>query len=419
MEEVPTGAEPSSFLAAIRSGETFRALRNRNFRLLWIGMVGHSASLWVEAVARSWLIWELTGSATLLAVVNMLRVLPMLGFGLLAGVAADRFDKRKILIICQTFTLLNKVVLAVLIIIGAVEVWHVLLTAFLMGCSMAFNQPTRMSLVPGLVGEGELTNAVALNSAAMNVTRILGPAAAGLLIAPLGIGGVYFASAGVYVITLIATIMLRVPSVITRMKRTSVWTDLGETFRYIYGEKSILSLVLLALVPMTLGMPYMTLMPIFADQVLDIGASGFGLLYSAVGVGAFLAVMTIATLGRIHHKGLIILLGVFGFGAFLAVFSQSTWVPLSLVIMAFVGFASTGSMVLINTGLLEIAPPEMRGRVMSVYMLDRGLMPLGTMIVGPLADVIGAPPTLLIMGSVCALLALSMGIGVPFVRRIP
>jgi MFS family permease len=343
----------------------------------------------------------------------------MLGLGLLAGVAADRFDKRKILIICQTVTLANKVILALLIITGVVEVWHVLLSAFIMGSSMAFNQPVRTSLVPSLVREDELTNAIALNSAAMNVTRLVGPAAAGLLIAPLGIGGVYFGAAGIYVVTIIATIMLRVPPVIARVERTTVRADLGETFRYVYKEKVILALMVLALIPMIFAQPYMILMPIFADRVLGIGASGLGLLYSAMGAGALLAVGLIATLGKIRRKGLVVLLNVFAFGAFLTVFSQSTWVPLSLLLMAFVGFVSTGFRVLINTSLLEIAPPEMHGRVMAVYLLDRGLMPLGTMIVGPLADVIGAPPTLLIMGSVCMLLALSMGIGIPFVRRIP
>ncbi len=288
-----------------------------------------------------------------------------------------------------------------------------------MGCSMSFEQPARTSLIPSLVGKDELTNAVALNSAAMNLTRVVGPAAAGMLIAPIGIDGVYYASAGVYIVALIATIMLRVPPVIARVERTSVWADLGETFRYVYKEKAILALVLLALIPMTVAWPYMTLMPIFADRVLNIGASGLGWLYSATGVGALSSVILIATLGRVPRRGLVILLATLCFGTLLMVFSQSTLLPLSLVIIAFMGFVMTGSMVLVNTGLLEIAPPELHGRVMSVYMLDRGLMPLGTMIVGPMADVIGAPLTVFGMGGICTLLALAMGIGVPFVRRIP
>jgi len=411
-------AESAGWLTTLRQGEAIRALRNRDYRLLWFGQLGHSASLWVETVARSWLVWELTGSATLLATVNLLRAIPMLILGLLAGVAADRFDKRKLLIITKSVTLANYLVMATLITTGAVQVWHVLLSAFVMGSSMAFEQPTRTSLVPSLVGKGELTNAVALNSAAMNITRVAGPAAAGLLIAPLGVGGVYYTSAGVYIGTLIATIMMRVPPTSARSGVTSPWADLVEGFRYVYREKTILVLMILALIPMVFGMPYMTLLPIFADQILNIGASGLGWLHSASGVGALLAVFTIASLGRVNHKGLLAVIGILAFGAFLVVFSQSIWVPLSIAMMVLVGFASTAFRVLINTSLLEIAPSELHGRVMAFYTLDRGLVPLGTMTVGPLADVIGAPLAELIMGGICALLAVSMGIGVRIVRRI-
>ncbi len=418
IEEESTKAVAPGPPTAIERGGAFRALHNRNFTLLLIGQFGHSAASWAETVTRSWLIWQLTGSATLVAVVNMLRAIPMLLFGLFAGVLADRFDKRKILIVCKTITLINYLILATLIATGAIQVWHVLLSAFLMGCSMSFEQPARTALIPSLVGKDELSNAVALNSAAMNVTRILGAAVAGLLIAPLGISGVYYTSAGVYVLTLICTIIMRVPPVIARMSRISTWADLGETFQYVYKEKAILALVLLALIPMVIGQPYMTLMPIFADEVLHAGASGYGWLQAAAGAGAFLVTLLIATLGRVPRKGFFVLAGTFGFGAFLIGFSQSNWFPLSLVLMVFVGLASTAFRVLINISLLEIAPPEMHGRVMSVYTLDRGLVPLGTMIVGPLADVVGAPVTVLIMGSITMLLAASVGIGAPFVRRI-
>ena len=411
-------AESAGWLMTIKQGEAFRALRNRDYRLLWIGQLGHSAALWVETVARSWLIWELTGSATLLATVNLLRAIPMLILGLLAGVAADRFDKRKLLIVTKSVTLTNYLIMATLITTGAVQVWHVLVSAFVMGSSMAFEQPTRTSLVPSLVGKDELTNAVALNSAAMNITRVAGPAAAGLLIAPLGVGGVYYISAGVYIGTLIATIMMRVPPTRARAMETSAWADLAEGFRYVYREKTILVLMILALIPMVFGMPYMTLMPIFADRILNIGASGLGWLYSSSGVGALLAVFAIASLGRVNRKGLLAVIGIFAFGAFLMVFSQSVWVPLSIAMMVLIGFAGTVFRVLINTSLLETSPPELHGRVMAFYTLDRGLVPLGTMTVGPLADVIGAPLAELIMGGICALLAVSVGIGVRIVRRI-
>lgn len=372
----------------------------------------------MEAVARSWLIWELTGSATLLAVVNLLRALPMLGVGVFAGVAADRFDKRKLLIICKSCTLANKLVLATLIVTGAIEVWHVLLSAFLMGASMSFEQPARTALIPSLVKEDELTSAVALNSAAMNVTRIIGPAGAGLLLAPLGIGGVYFVSAGIYVATLVATIIMRVPPVAARKGRVSMWTDLGEAFGYIYRQKTVFTLILLALIPMVVAWPYMTLMPVFADVVLGAGESGLGFLYSAAGVGALSAVITIATLGDVRRRGLVVVGAIFCFGGFLTAFSQSASLHLSLVVMAGIGFVSTGSMVIISSTLLTITPPELHGRVMGVYRLDRGLMPLGSMGAGAAADAVGAPTTVLVMGSTCMVLAAAALLSAPVLRRM-
>ncbi len=418
MEEKSSRAVAPGLLTAIRRGESFRALRNRNYRLLWIAQVGSTSAMWVEMIARSWLIWQMTGSGTLLAIAQLLRSIPILLLGLFAGAAADRFDKRKILIVCKTFTLINYLVLATIITTGAVQVWHVLLSGFLMGSSMAFEQPTRTALIPSLVGKGELQNAVALNAAALNITRVVGPGVAGPLIAPLGIGGVYFISAGVYVVTIICTIIMQVPPVIARAKRTSVWVDMGEGFRYVYRDKVVLVLMLLALIPIVIGQPYMTIMPIFADRVLHAGASGYGWLQSASGGGALLVVLLIATMARIPRRGFFILLTTFCLGVFLVVFSQSTRLPLSLVFMVVVGFASTAPTLFIQTKLFELTPPQMYGRVMSVYHLDRGLVPLGTMAVGPMADAIGAPLTFLIMGGIIMFLALSVGIGVPFVRRI-
>ena len=418
VEEEPTRDEGTGLLRGIGRGQPFRALHNRDYSLLWTGQFGHSAALWVEAIARSWLIWELTGSATLLATVSLLRAVPMLFFGLVGGVLADRFDKRKILIACQTTTLVNYLIIATLIATGVVQVWHVLLSAFVMGCSMSFNQPARTSLIPSLVKEDELHSAVALNAAAMNVMRVVGPGLAGLLIAPIGVSGVYYISAGVYVLTLVTTIIMRVPAVTARAERTSLHADLGETFGYVYRTKTILALVLLALVPMLFGMPYMVLMPVMADEVLHVGASGFGWLQSLAGVGALVVVLLIAALARIARKGLLILIGIFAFGGLIMAFSQSTWFPLSLAIVAFIGLTATAARVFINTSMLEIAPPDMRGRVMSVYTLDRGLVPLGTMVAGPLADAFGAPLALLAMGGVCMVVPLLVGLRFPFVRRM-
>ena len=397
---------------------TFHALKNRDFALLWSGQLGHSASLWVETIARNWLIWELTGSATMLATVNILRAVPMLIFGVFAGVIADRVDKRKLLIVAKSFTLVNKVILATLIVTGRVEVWHVLLTAFLMGASMSFEMPTRTALIPALVKDEELNSAIALNSAAMNGTRIIGPAVAGLLLTPIGTGGVYFVSAGVYVATLIATIIMRVPPRSQRKSEESIWKDMADGFRYVWKDKQVLTMMLLSLIPMVIAWPYMTLLPIIADSVLNIGEAGYGLMYSAAGAGALVSVLVIATMPRVPHKGLVTIIATFLFGVFLILLSRSNVVALSMATMVCIGMVSTGTQTLTNTVLLTKTPVELHGRVMGIYRLDRGLMPLGSMAAGAFADVMGAPPVLLVMGCLCTALALIMGIGVPIVRKI-
>lgn len=397
---------------------TFRSLRNRDFALLWFGQLGHSSSLWVETIARNWLIWELTGSGTMLATVNILRAVPMLLFGVFAGVIADRVDKRKLLIVAKTFTLINKVVLATLIVTGRVEVWHVLLTAFLMGASMSFEMPTRTALIPSLVKGEELNGAIALNSAAMNVTRIIGPAAAGLLLVPIGTGGVYFVSAGVYIITIIATIIMRVPPESRRQTQESMWRDMADGFRYVAKDKKVLVMMLLSLIPMVIAWPYMTLLPIIADKILNIGESGYGLMYSAAGAGALLSVLVIATMPRVPRKGLVIVAATLLFGLFLILLSYSNVVALSMAVMVLIGMVSTGTQTLTNTILLTQTPVELHGRVMGIFRLDRGLMPLGSMAAGAFADVWGAPPVLLVMGCLSAVLAIIMGIGVSTVRKI-
>ncbi len=397
---------------------TFHALRNRDYALLWSGQLGHSASLWVETIARNWLIWELTGSGTMLATVNLLRAIPMLVFGVFAGVIADRVDKRKLLITVKSFTLLNKIVLASLIVTGNVEVWHVLLTAFLMGASMSFEMPARTALITSLVKPEELNSAIALNSAAMNSTRVIGPALAGLLLAPIGTGGVYFVAAGVYVATLIATVVMRVPPESHRKTETSIWKDMADGFRYVGREKRVLTMMILSLIPMVIAWPYMTLLPMVADNVLGIGSAGYGWMYSAAGAGALFAVLVIASLNRVPRKGMVVVCATLLFGVFLMALSRSSSVVVSMVTMVFIGMVSTGTVTLANTVLLTITPVELQGRVMGIYRLDRGMMPLGSMAAGALADVMGAPPVLLIMGGLCTVLALIMGIGVPVVRRI-
>lgn len=412
----PTDA-PARF-AVLRRIQTFDALRYPDYRLLWFGMFGNSMSLWMETVARSWLVWELTGSGLALGLVNFFRAIPFLTFGLVSGVAADRVDKRRLLLVTQTVTMSIHFLMAALIFSHVIELWQVYVTALLAGISMSFEQPNRQSLIPQLVERDNLVNAVALNTMVMNVSRILGPTLAGLLIGFVGISGVYLFQGITYVGVIIMTFMLSVPPRPARDGQKSAIADLKEGFAYVGKNSAVLGLLIVALVPMIFGMPYTTVLPVFADKVLHTGASGLGLLLSGSGLGALAGSIAIATLGNLRRRGLLVLAFLFLFGVFLIAFSFATSLQIALLLLAGVGITFTSYMAINNATLLQMSPSGLHGRIMAIYLLDRGLTPLGAVMAGALTDAVGSPFVLAFMGTLCVLLALAMGFVLPQVRDI-
>ena len=248
-ERVERAAKP-------RWTSTFRALRHRNYRLMWLGQAGHSASLWMEQVVRPVLVYQLTESALMVSLVVFMRMIPVLLFGIIAGVVADRYDKRRILMTAQVITMSMHFTLAALVLSGAVEVWHVFVTAMISGSAMAFNQPARSSLVPKLVPPEDLLNAVALNTAAMNFMRIGGGAIAGVLLIALNPGGVYLLDGCLYFGVIATTLMMRFPPEERDRSQTSIAGDLAEGFAYVRSNRPVLGLVAMAMVLFVFGMPY-------------------------------------------------------------------------------------------------------------------------------------------------------------------
>lgn len=417
--------EPAAVAARRRAGvipslTTFSSLAYRNYRFMWLGQLGHSASLWMEQVARPVLILELTGSAFLVGLVMATRMAPMLIFGLVAGVAADRLDKRRLLLTTQAVTMATHFVLAFLILAGMVEVWHVFVTAFVSGTSMSFNQPARQSLIPRLVPQEALLNAIALNTAAMNVMRIGGGALAGVLLIPLGIGGVYLINGLLFIGVMAVTWAIQVAreEKATR-QRTSSWLgELAEGLAFV-TKGHLVYVVGLAFILFVFGFPYQgVFVPLLAIDVLDLGDSGVGWLVATTGIGALIGSLIMATRQRFERRGLLLLVFLIIFSAALIVTSQSTWIPLTLLTLLVVGAAGVSYMALTTTILLENSPPEIQGRVMSVVSLDRGLVPLGAIIAGTLASVLGPQTGLFIMGSVCLVLTLVAAVVSPRLRHL-
>jgi len=384
---------------------TFRALRHRNYRLLWLGQTGHSATLWMDQVARAVLILELTDSALMLSLVVATRLVPILLFGLIAGAVADRSDRKQVLMTTQFVTFATHLFLGVAVTVGFIQAWQVFVTAFVAGTAMAFNQPVRQSLIPMTVPREDLLNAVALNSTALSFMRIGGGSIAGLLLIPFDVGGVYLVTAGIYVFVILTTWAMRIPGGGTVRKETGIFEDLQEGFAYVAANPTLLWVTGLALILFVFGFPYQQVfVPLLAKETLDLGDSGVGFLAGATGVGAFVGSLVVATKSS-ARPGLQLIINMLVFGGALVAVSLQETVIGTAVLLALAGSMTVTYMAFTNGILLEQSTPEMHGRVMSLLSLDRGLIPLGSILAGVLVSGLGIRPGLFVLGS--AILVLS------------
>ena len=412
-EAATTKADPLSVATAVisapvmdddRSGGTFRSLKYRDYRLLWIGTLFTSSGQWIQQITVGWLTYELTNSAFLLGAVNGFRALPLLFFAPLGGVAADRVERKLLMQLTQVGLLIATAIMAAVVFSGQLKLWHLFAFTFITGIAWAFNNPVRQSVVVNLVPKHDLMNALALNSAGFNITRIVGPSIGGFMIAHMG-GGENFTLQSTFYIGVIAMVsMMVIPAVASRKAVVSVRQNLTDGFSYVMHHPQLRIQLALAFVPTILAFPYMALMPIFAEDVLGKGASGFGLMGSAVGIGAVVGTLTLATLKNVQHKGHLMIVSVFVLGSSLILFALSRSFELSLVILMVTGAAQMLYLTTNQTILQLTIEDEMRGRVMGIYMLSQGMMPLGGLIGGGLADVTSAPTAVLIMGvGVCVM----------------
>lgn len=395
----------------------FAALRYRDYRFMWLGQVGHSATLWMDQVARAVLILALTDSALMLSLVIATRLVPILLFGLLAGAVADRYDRKRILMSTQWVTLSTHAFLAVACLTGIIEVWMVLSTAFVAGTAMAFNQPVRQSLIPLLVPKEILLNAIALNSTALSFMRIGGGVIAGLLLAVVSVGGVYTLTACAYGFVVLMTALMHVPKARPRTKDSSIFGDLGEGFAYIAGNRTLLMVTGLALILFVFGFPYQQVfVPLLAKETLDLGNSGVGWLAASTGVGAVAGSLFVAWRSNVSRPGLQLVINMLVFGAALVAISLQQNLVLTMALLAVAGSMTVTYMAFTNGILLQHSDPEMHGRVMSLLSLDRGLIPLGAIMAGVLVSNLGVRGGLFILG--CVILLLSSGVFVLAGRRL-
>jgi MFS family permease len=399
--------------------QTFRALRHRNFRLYWFGQLVSLTGTWMQTVAQSWLVFQLTNSAFLLGLTGFIGSLPILLLSLWGGVVADRVHKRNLLVATQTAAMLQAFLLAFLTWSGKVRVEHVLIMAAILGVVNAFDAPTRQSFVVEMVGKEDLMNAIALNSTIFNAARIFGPAIAGVLVASIGVTGCFTLN-GVSFLAVIASLLaMRLPPMLKAATSESARQNLAEGLAYVRSNGTVLSILVLVGTTSLFGMSYATLMPIFARDVLQVGAQGLGFLTAAAGIGALVGALTLASLGGFRRKGLLLTAGNLLFPAAMAAFAFSRSFPLSLLCLVGVGWAMIAQNATANTLVQTTVPDHLRGRVMSVYtMLFMGMMPLGNLQAGTLASRFGAPFAVGFGAAICALAALLILWRLPQLRRL-
>ncbi len=361
----------------------------RDYRQLWISTVLTQIGQWMLQITLGWVMLTLTDSAGYVGLIGFASGIPFILVSLPAGVLIDRYNRRTILIVCQAAAAIISLCLALVVSMGHVQPWQLLLAAFLNGSALAINNATRQTMVPSFVRREHLQNAIAVMSAGQNSTRILGPSLGGPAIALMGAAGALYLQTGFLVAALFTTLLL--PSVRSTIRTLDLRRNLAEGVSFVLKSPVLSGLVVLAAIPSLLIFPYVQLLPVFARDILHIGADGLGLLLSAGGTGAVVGSLVVAGTVKLPRQGLIMLIGTMIYVFVVIAFAFSTWVLLTVVLLFFCGFLGSAFMSLNNTLLHVHLTDEMRGRVMGVYTLTWGLSTIGALPMGFAGDQIGVP----------------------------
>lgn len=389
-----------------------RAFRHRNYRLFFAGQLISSVGTWMQSVAQAWLVLKMTNDPFLLGVVAAIQFLPVLVFGLFGGLIADSLPKRRTLVATQTIQMVLAFTLFALVASQQVEVWHIIVLAALLGTTNAVDMPTRQSFVVEMVGRGDVANAVALNSAVFNTARIVGPAVAGLIIGAFDISIAFLVNGFSFLAVIIGYGLMSDEDLLTpaRLQRPSSIRDVGSTLaeglRYVRRTDVVLLATVVVGVASTFGMNFGVIIPPLADEVLHVGATGYGFLMTASGIGSLIAALWIAFSAR--SRVWVIAGGATLLGIAEIVASVLHVFPLAMVAMVFVGLGAIGMSATANTTVQLNVPDQLRGRVMSVYTtVFSGTTPVGGLLMGFIASRYGVDVSLAAGGVVCVLAGLA------------
>ena len=382
----PAAIEPSGGGGMRRTWRAYPA-----FRLLMLGTMVTNSAFWMYQVAIGWLALQLTDSPLFVGLAGFTGGIPLLIFALPAGVMIDRFDRRVILIIGQCAVMAISALLALMVGAGQIEPWSILVLVALFGTVMAFIFPVRTVMAPSLVDRADIATAVALNAAVQNATRVVGPSLAGVLIATIGIAGTFAVAAVLQALALLTT--RRLPSTVSESKARGgrVWESLTLGLRIVSGRPYLMALIVLALAPTVLVMPYINLMPVFARDELGLGSTGLGVLLASAGLGTVAGALTVANSPRLRNLPGAQPITAAGFAAGVLAFAMTPYVPLAVLLLIGAGWMSAAFLAINQTALQLSVDDDVRGRVLSIYLLTWGMLPVGQLAVGALGDVVGTP----------------------------
>ncbi len=382
---------------------------------MFVSLIG----TWIQAVAQSWLVFDLTKSVFLLGLVGFLSSAPVFFLSLFGGVFADRVNKKKILFFTQNAFMLLAFILALLVQFKVVTPSQIMFIAVLNGIIMSIDAPTRQSILVELVGKDRLLNAVALNSAAFNSSRIIGPALAGILIAAIGMTGCFYINGFSFLAVIIALFLIKINPPQKRSSEMSFMKDLGQGLVYIRSHSTIMILISMVAVSSFFGVSYAILMPVFANDVLKVGAKGMGMLMAASGLGALVAALLLARMGDFRNKGRLLISSSIIFSLSIVLFALSKSYVLSLLVLIVTGWSSVSAMSITNTLLQTMVSDEFRGRVMSAFMFTfAGIMPFGNLVAGAFSQAFGVSVTVASSGIICALFFVFISVKYPKIRDI-
>jgi MFS family permease len=397
---------------------TFQAFRYRDFRILWAGAFTSTTGTWMQMVAQSWVVLQLTGSAFYLGLVSFLGQLPIILFTLIGGVFADRLDRRKLLLFSQYVQMSVAATLTLLLYFGVIQVWHFLVLVFVAGTGQAFGGPAYQALLPGLVKRKDLANAIALNSIQFNLARTVGPTLAAVVFAAFGAVVCFGVNAFSFLAVIASLYMIRTSFVPTRTSE-SVLTEIKQGFRYVKEQGALGQLTLLGFVSTFCGVPLVTLLPVFAQQTFGLEATGYSTMMAISGAGSIAGALLYATFSQMKSRGLFTLWVQLVFAAILLLFALSTNLILSCILLFASGICL---MSLFNsiTSLVQLTTKdEMRGRVMSIFMLSfRGGMPLGDLAAGALASRFTPSLALIVLAAILATAATAFLVSRSGVKRL-